>query len=139
MNPNYCHTITVFNRLQAKDTEGKKDEWYKTILPNCSWYCTSPETQSGSTNRVSEDSYTIRIPQNPNFRYYDDWKQSPESYFTVSKKDIVILGECAEEITGASPNTASEIMQRHKPNAFLVTSFTNNTSHLAGKHYRVEG
>lgn len=143
MNPNYCHTITVYNRLQAKDTASKKDEWYKTVLPNCSWRCTSADEQkndqSNITNRTAAETYTIRIPQNPNFRYYNDWKQSPDSHFTVSKTDIIILGECAEEITGVSPNTASEVMQRYKPNAFLIKSFTDNTAHLLGKHYKVGG
>lgn len=143
MNPNYIHTITVYNRMKAKDTAAKKEEWHKTVIPDCSWRCSTEDiqqqVQSGVTNRDQKENYTVRIPRNEKFRNYEEWKKAPAEYFTLSKQDIIILGECQDEITGASPNTAAEVMQRHKPDAFLVKSFTDNTSHLVGKHYKVGG
>lgn len=147
MNPNYNQTITIYNRIPARDTASKRDEWNKTVLRGCSWRCTTADTQmkdqQSMMNRNTEETYTVRIPQknpqNPDFRKYAEWKDNPEGSFTISKSDVIILGECSEEISGVSPNTAAEILQRYKPDAFLVKSFADNTSHLVGKHYKVGG
>lgn len=143
MNPNYIHTITVYNRMKAKDTATKKEEWYKTVIPDCSWRCSTEDiqqqVQSGITNRDQKEIYIVRVPRNEKFRSYEEWKKAPAEYFALSKQDIIILGECQDEITGISPDTATEVMQRHKPDAFLIRSFADNTSHLVGKHYKVGG
>lgn len=143
MNPNYNRTITIYNRIPARDTVSKRDEWHKKVLYGCSWRCTTADTQmkdqQSMMNRSAEETYTVRIPMNPDFRKYVEWKDNPESSFTISKSDVIILGECHEEITGVSPNTAAEILQRYKPDAFLIKSFADNTSHLVGKHYKVGG
>ena len=60
-------------------------------------------------------------------------------YFTFNLGDIVVHGACQEEITGTSPNTAAEFLERMKPDAFKVTAFSDNTSHICAKHYRVGG
>ena len=59
--------------------------------------------------------------------------------FTLNPGDIVVKDVCMEEITGKMPNTASELLARQKPEAFQITAFSDNTSHLRGKHYRVGG
>ena len=57
----------------------------------------------------------------------------------MSQGDIVVYGECAEEITGTSGQTATQIMNHHKPNAFKVTASADNTKFPAAKHYRLGG
>ena len=37
MNPNYCDTVTIYNRLKAADSPDKKEHWKKTVLKNCSY------------------------------------------------------------------------------------------------------
>lgn len=119
MNPNYVNTITVYRNQNGA--------WSRTVLHNCFWK-SKIETMQDGTNVKQVNTYTVRIPL-----------EETGAGFRASANDIVILGEATEEITGKSPNTATEIMQRYKPNAFKVTAYTDNTSHLMDKHYRLGG
>lgn len=139
MNPNYNATITLYNCLHAKDNPEKKDVWKKVILPGCFFKASTTVVQNG-TEATQSNTYTARIPQNDQYSEYRHWAAAGAiSGFTVSTGDIVILGECPDEITGESPNTASQVLNRNKPNAFKVTAFSDNTGHIAGKHYRLGG
>lgn len=119
MNPNYVNTITVYRNQNGA--------WSRTVLHNCFWKSKIEMVQDG-TNAKQVNTYTVRIPLS-----------EAEPGFSVSVNDLVILGEVADEINGKSPNTATEVMQRYKPDAFKVTAFADNTSHLMGKHYRLGG
>lgn len=143
MNPNYIHTITVFNCLKAADNPNSmKDTWQKTVLHDCYYKNVMGRVDSEKTSKM-QNVYTARIPKSASYLPYHEWAQKPEaaraSYFTFSLGDIVIKGECDDLITGTSPNTATELLQRYKPDAFLVTAFSDNTSHQMSKHYRVGG
>ena len=83
--------------------------------------------------------YTVRIPENPYYRPYAEFAKNPEGYFSVSPGDIVILGECPEYITGKSGNTAAQVLNRYRPDAFQVTAFSDNTAFPMAKHYRLGG
>lgn len=87
--------------------------------------------------------YTARIPMSDRYLPYDEWIKKPDDarkqYFTFSLDDIVVKGECMETISGSSPDTAAELLKRHKPEAFVITAFSDNTSHMHSKHYRVGG
>ena len=143
MNPNYIHTITVFNCLKpAGNPTSMKDTWQKTVLHDCYYKNVMGRVDSEKTSKM-QNVYTARIPKSASYLPYHEWAQKPEaaraSYFTFSLGDIVIKGECDDLITGTSPNTATELLQRYKPDAFLVTAFSDNTSHQMSKHYRVGG
>ena len=142
MNPNYCHTVTLYNRLKATDNLNMQDIWNRTVLQNCFYKAATVQVQNNTSVSMS-NAYTVRIPEDARYLPYRDWKRLPDkerkSYFTVSEGDILICGECDEEITGKSGNAAVQVMQRHKPDAFMVTSFSDNTSHPFGKHYRLGG
>ena len=65
------------------------------------------------------NGYTVRIPQSLKYKPYREWcsleETEREQYFTLSENDIVIKGECREEITGTGAATASQILNKHKP------------------------
>ena len=139
MNPNYNATITLYNCLHAKYSSGNKDIWKKVVLPGCFFKAAMTVSQNG-TEATQSNTYTARIPKNDQYMPYRNWAASGGSAgFTVSEGDIVVLGECSDEITGESPNTASQVLNRNKPNAFKVTAFSDNTRYIAGKHYRLGG
>lgn len=137
MNPNYCHTITLYNCLKARDAADKKEHWTRTVLHDCFYKASITQTQS-DTQVTQQNTYTVRIPQNDDYRPYHEWMDD-QSGFTVSEGDIVVCGECDDEITGEDGQTAAQLLLRHKPEAFRVTAFSDNTSHLMGKHYRLGG
>lgn len=144
MNPNYNQAITVFNCLRASDNPNStKDIWQKTVLHDCFYKNVIGRTDNLSADPKMSNVYTSRIPESKSYKPYREWCRLPDEersqYFTFSLKDIVIKDECLEEITGTSPNTASEILSRYKPDAFIITAFSDNTSHVHAKHYRVGG
>lgn len=119
MNPNYVDTITVFRKQNGA--------WVKTVLHNCFWKSKIETVQNGTeVNKVN--TYNVRIPL----------KVAGEG-FKLLTGDVVVLGECQDKITMKSPNTAVEVLQRNKPDAFIVTAYTDNTSRLMDKHYRLGG
>lgn len=138
MNPNYIHTITLYNKIKTADTEDKKEKWVRTVLHNC-FFKSEVKTSFNGTQASLSNTYVTRIPCDIKYLPYAEFIKSPEEHFTVSVGDIVILGECTEEITTAAGQTAAQVLNRHKPDAFMVTAFSDNTSHRMGKHYRLGG
>ncbi|MCU6762282.1 Uncharacterised protein [uncultured Roseburia sp.] len=137
MNPNYIFTITLYSCQRAADSPDKKEHWKRTILRNCFWKSETAVTQLGS-QAAPNNTYIVRIPINPDYRSYAEWNESMQG-FTISNGDLIILGECLEEITGENGHTAAQILKQNKPNAFKVTAFSDNTEFLLGKHYRAGG
>lgn len=142
MNPNYKHVLTIYNRLRSKDSNDQREHWQSTILEHCFYKAQTIEVQSG-TEAKKTNSYTVRIPEDDRYLPYNQWKalsaEERTVHFTVSEGDIVIKGRCTDDITGTSPATAAGLLSAHKPDAFQVTAFSDNTSHLMGGHYRIGG
>lgn len=144
MNPNYNHTITIYNCFRAADNpDSVKDIWQRTVLEHCFYKNVIGRTEYLSSSPRMDNTYTVRIPISEKYKPYHEWILLPAEerakYFTCSQKDVVVKGECAEEITGIPPDTSSQLLSRHKPDAFVVTAFSDNTSHVCGKHYRLGG
>ncbi len=138
MNQNYIHTITLYNRIQAADSKDKKEHWKRTVLHNCFWKSVI-NTGFNGTQASVQNTHVVRIPQNNRYLPYSEYKTKPEEFFTVSQGDIVIYGECPEEITGESGQTSAQVLNRYKPEAFKVTAFSDNTKFPIAKHYRLGG
>lgn len=119
MNPNYVHTITLF--------QNQNGAWLKTVLHHCFWKSGIAVSQTG-TEATQANSYTVRIPL-----------EEAGPGFLVRTGDIVVLGECSDTVTGKSPDTAVQVLLRNKPNAFKVTAYSDNTSFMADRHYRIGG
>ena len=111
MNPNYNQTITIYNCLRAADNpEERKDVWQRTILHDCFYKNVMGKAESGNGLKM-ENVCTARIHASESYMPYRDWAALPEqerrSRFTCGLRDIVVKGECMEEITGISPHTAA--------------------------------
>ena len=119
INPNFSHTVTVYHKSNTG--------WTRKVYSGCFWKSSQSVTQNG-TEASMANTYTVRIPA-----------KAAGDEFAVSTGDIVVHGECLSQITGASPDTATELLHRYKPEAFRVTAFTDDTSHAMGKHYRLGG
>lgn len=138
MNRNYAYTVTLYNRIQAADSEDRKEHWKRTVLHDCFWKSVV-NTGFNGTEASVQNTYVVRIPKRQEYLPYSEYIRNPEEHFTVSQGDIVILGECTEEITGVAGHTAAQLLSRYKPNAFKVTAFSDNTVFPVSKHYRLGG
>ena len=131
-NPNYNQTITIFNRYK----ENGKEHWKRTVLHNCFWKCETHVVLSG-TSSSKANSYTARIPKDARYipcgMFTDVVNQ-----FSLKNGDLCILGDADEVITGASGHTATDVLQKYKPNSFKITAVADNTAFVGG-HYRIGG
>lgn len=144
MNPNYKSEITIYNCYRAADNpKSTKDIWFRTVLPDCFYKNVMGRSEYVNSSPRMDSVYTVRIPVSEKYLSYHEWIKLPDEkrpeYFTCSQKDIVIKGICPEEITGISPGTASQLLSRYKPDAFVVTAFSDNSDSRHAKHYRLGG
>ena len=136
MNPNYVYTITLYNCIKAKDSIDKKERWQRTVIKNCSYKAKEAIVQDGK-GLSKANTYTVRIQESAEYRKYQDYCREPEGHFTISAGDIVVLGECMDEINGEMP--AVKLLNRYKPDAFMISTFSDNTKYFSGKHYKLGG
>lgn len=108
------------------------------MLRGCFWK-TVINTGFFGTQASVQNTYVVRIPENSHYRPYAEYINANRGFFTASAGDIVVKGECKEEITGEGGQTAAQILNRHKPDAFKVTAFSDNTGFPVGRHYRLGG
>lgn len=137
--PTFRHTITVLNKRDGLDSPDHLDTWKKTVLQQCAWKQTETRSQSG---RVSDDTeisegaeYLARVPPSEEYRPYSAWKGDMEG-FTFSPGDYVLKGEITEEVTA---DTVQSVVSQHRPDAFEVRLFRDNTGTGYLDHYRLEG
>ncbi len=138
MNQNYVHTITLYNRIRAADSPDKKERWKRTVLRDCFWKATT-NTSFGDKEANISNTYVVRIPQDARYVPYHVFVKSPDGHFTVSQGDIVVHGECSDEITGEAGKTAAQLIERYRQEAFRVSAFSDNTAFPIDKHYRLGG
>lgn len=122
----YNSTITVINKLDAKDAALSQDAYYKTILAGCMWSDSSTRTV-GSDGTVSiATSHRVQIPEMDNYMPYREWMQpeNRDTKFTVREGDYVVLGEVTEAVT---PSNVRSIVKQFEPEAFQVQSFQDCT------------
>lgn len=138
LSPGYIHTLTLYNRIHATDTPDRKERWIRTVLHNCFW---KSQIQTGfrDTGVSSQNIYVVRIPEDARYLPYAEFVKHPIGRFTFSQGDLVVLGECKEEITGETSHTMTQVLNRYRPDAFQITAFTDNTSFLVSRHYRLGG
>ena len=96
MTPLFRETVTLLNRLAAEDGDGL-DVWKKTVLTGCVFVRTTVRSVSGSDVSLGQ-TVTVRIPESPNYRPYQEWKGDMAG-FTASVGDIVVHGKVAETVT----------------------------------------
>lgn len=131
--PTWNDTITVLNKRDGLDSPDHLDAWKRTVLRGCFW--AGQQTRSQSGQEISEGaSCLLRVPQSADYRPYLDWKTDMGG-FTFSPGDYIILGEMEEEVTA---ETVQSVVERHRPNAFEIRKFKDNTKGPL-PHYRLEG
>ena len=116
LNPNYNQSITILHKQDG--------EWEKTEVEECFFRVSVSSNVDANGNEVLSDAALARIPF-----------PAPE----ICKGDLIIRGQIPETVTGESPNTVSEILERYKPDAFRVGGVSNNCASFLGKHIKAVG
>lgn len=115
----YNETLTVVNRLDAKDSEAKQDSYVKTVLTGCMWYAQATRTvQQDGTVRIGT-VHRVQIPSSSEYKPYKEWAKDPKG-FTLRQGDYVVRGVVEEELEAA---TAKRILAAYEPEVFQVQHF----------------
>lgn len=113
----------------------QKEAWKKTVINGCFFKCETNTTFTGTTSSKS-NTYTVRIPGKK--EYKENKNFCGGEGFTLKEGDICILGACDDSITGKTGKTATDILNKNKPNAFKITSVSDNNAFI-GAHFRIGG
>lgn len=132
LTPAFSETITLLNKLDAKDSTSGMDEWKSTVLHDCAWSEKAVRSVQGNVVSVGR-SIIVRIPASPDFRPYSEWKDGMDG-FTLSTGDCIIHEEVTETVT---PDNVKQVLADHE--GFVVKSAKINTAIPSLAHYLAEG
>lgn len=122
----YDDTITVINKLDAKDAALKQDMYYKTVLEHCMWASKVQRDVLDDGSVSVGVSHQVQIPESESYLPYREWRlaERREKSFTVREGDYVILGRVEEEVTAS---TVKSIVKLYEPEAFQIQAFRDAT------------
>lgn len=86
MNPNYLHTITVYNRVRGQDNPSKKDTWTRMVLTDCFYKNVIGKIEDGKTVRMG-NVYTARIPESEKYIPYHEFAKLTEEERIITSSD----------------------------------------------------
>lgn len=132
LTPTFTETITLLNKLDAKDSETGLDVWKSTVLHDCAWSEKSVRSVQGNVVSVGR-SIIVRIPSSPDFHPYSEWKDGMNG-FTLSTGDCIVRGTVSEAVTA---DNVKSVLAAHE--GFVVKSAKINTAIPALAHYLAEG
>lgn len=122
----YDETITVVNKLDAKDSALKQDSYFVTTLEHCMWADKVSRTvqQDGTVNIAT--SHQVQIPEAENYMPYREWRKAETraDSFTLRAGDYVIRGKVEEPI---SASTIKNVVKLYEPDAFQIQAFRDAT------------
>lgn len=123
----YDDTITVINKLDAKDSALKQDVYYATVLHHCMW-ATKTVRQVDSNGDVNIGAvHQVQIPESENYQPYRDWKKDRDTRteaFTLRTGDYILKGEVTDDVTAS---TIKAIVRDYEPDAFQIQTFRDAT------------
>lgn len=129
----YDDTITVINKLDAKDSALKQDSYFVTTIEHCMWADKVSRTvdQDGTVNVAT--SHQVQIPESENYLPYRKWRnaEARENSFTLRAGDYVIRGEVDGEINASN---VKSVIKLYEPDAFQIQAFKDATKGAGFEH-----
>lgn len=136
--PTFNKTITLVNKLAAKDSVTRKDVWYVNTIDNCASTNTIVRNVQGTAVSLGR-TFIVRIPFSEKYKNYLEWQQDVENSFTISVGDYVFLNELTGEDI-ITPNTILNIYNKYRDSSFVIKTFRDNSNQINQlRHYHIEG
>lgn len=129
----YDDTITVINKLDARDASLKQDTYYKTVLDHCMWASKEARTVSSDGSVNIGVVHQVQIPEAEDYMPYREWRKAENLHesFTLRAGDYVVRGEVSEDI---SASTIKQVMALYEPDAFQIQAFRDATKGAGFDH-----
>lgn len=122
----YDDTITVINKLDAKDSLLKQDSYHKTVIDHCMWSVKSVRNvDNGGTVNIGT-VHQVQIPESESYMPYREWRkrENREGSFTLRTGDYIVRGTVEEEIDATN---IKKIMNQYEPDVFQIQAFRDAT------------
>lgn len=122
----YDDTITIVNKLDAKDSALKTDSYFVTTLDHCMWADRVSRTVQSDGTVLVGTTHQVQIPEAENYMPYREWRKAETraDSFTLRAGDYVIRGKVDEEITAS---TIKNVVKLYEPDAFQIQAFRDAT------------
>lgn len=122
----YDDTITVVNKLDAKDSALKQDSYFVTTLDHCMWTDKVTRTVQADGTVSVATAHQVQIPESENYMPYREWRKAEKraDSFTLRPGDYIIRGKIAEDI---SATTIRDVVRLYEPDAFQIQAFRDAT------------
>ena len=136
--------ITIYNKYTDNST--RVVTWYRTVLtdPLSFWKEVGDRTVVGNVT-LDTKSIICRIPQTTKYATVEDWWSLTDksTKFTLQTDDIIVLGECTDEIDEyVSGKRSSDFLAKRKKfgGVMEIKQVANDTMNgMLFKHYTVKG
>lgn len=122
----YNETITVINKLDAKDSALKQDAYFVTTLEGCMWTVTQTRDVANDGTVIIGTVHAVQIPESENYMPYREWRRAENraDAFTLTTGDYVVRGSIDEEVTASN---IKAVVKKYEPDAFQIQSFRDAT------------
>lgn len=119
-------TLTVINKLDAKDAALTADAYYKTVVSGV-WSAKSVRTVLGTGDVAVATTVIMQFADTSNYLPYREWSKAAnrESMWTLREGDHVVRGEVTDDISTAT--ALKKAMAAHEPDAVQVKSVQDKT------------
>lgn len=130
----YDDTITVINKLDAKDSALRQDVYYATVIPHCMWSVKTVRQVDSNGDVNIGTVHQVQIPESENYQPYREWKKDRDTRteaFTLRTGDYIIKGEVTDDVTAS---TIKAIVRDYEPDAFQIQTFRDATKGEGFEH-----
>lgn len=141
MIPFASETVTLYNRREAKDPNGRTIvSWQRTVLTGCSWTRRTVRALDNGNVKIGE-TLVCKIPESPDYLPPHEWDKlgDPTGKFTLSVGDIIVRGIAPDEIGPALTETALRTKYARQGNMVATSAKERCSPGTNLRHYAVEG
>lgn len=137
-------TVTIYNKYT--DSQTLIVRWFRSVVTDCYWHLEGSTVTVGGVT-LDAKSIICRIPKDDRFLEKQDWVKQPNddmgNYFTLAPGDIIVKGECLDEIDEyTSGHRSTDLLNKYKDYqaCMQITESANNTGiGRNNEHYFARG
>ena len=122
----YNETVTVLNRLDARDAGAKQDSYHATVVHGCMWDATATRSVQSDGTVLVGTVHRLQIPESDAYVPYREWSRLEDTRgrFTLRHGDYVVRGEVTEDVDASN---VRQVVAAYEPDAFQVQHFRDLT------------
>jgi len=119
-------TLTIVNKLDAKDAALAADAYYKTVVRGV-WSAKSLRTVLGTGDVAVATTVIMQFADTINYLPYREWSKAAnrDSMWTLREGDYVVRGIVADDVSTAT--ALKKAMAAHEPDAVQVQAVQDKT------------